>query len=119
LLRQYRDLSQWDQVIALAEDVPPSLAAISPGAALLALALNRRGHPGDQDRAIELVQQLIGETGGDSDTFDMLGLIYKDKYDQATARGDHWRRPPISNTRCNIIGKVSRRTPKIIIPEPL
>jgi hypothetical protein len=86
---------------------------------LLALALNRRGHPGDQDRAIELVQQLIGETGGDSDTFDMLGLIYKDKYDQATARGDHWRRPPISNTRCNIIGKVSRRTPKIIIPEPL
>jgi hypothetical protein len=55
---------------------------------LLALALNRRRKPGDQDRAIALMEQLIAETGGDSETFGILGRIYKDRYDQAKARDD-------------------------------
>jgi hypothetical protein len=88
LLKKYRDLSEWDRVIALAEDVPVAVAASPEVRQLLALAMNRRGNPGDQDRAIALMEQLISETGGDSETFGILGRIYKDRYDQAKSRDD-------------------------------
>jgi hypothetical protein len=55
---------------------------------LLALALNRRGLPGDQDRAITMMEQQLAETGGDSESFGILGRIYKDRYDQAKEQGD-------------------------------
>src|SRR6185436_10998888 len=55
---------------------------------MLVLALNRRNGPGDQDRAISLMEQQIAETGGDSENFGILGRIYKDRYDQAKERGD-------------------------------
>lgn len=88
LLRRYRDLSDWDRVIALADDAPLSVSQSFEIQQLLALALNRRGTPGDQDRAIMLMENLIKETGGDSETFGILGRIYKDRYDQAKMRGD-------------------------------
>jgi tetratricopeptide (TPR) repeat protein len=88
LLRRYRDLSEWDRVIALVDDAPPAIAQAPEVQQLLALALNRRGKPGDQDRAIMLMEQLIAETGGDSETFGILGRIYKDRYDQAKAQHD-------------------------------
>lgn len=88
LLRRYRDISEWDRVIALADDAPQPVAQSSEVRQMLALALNRRGHSGDQDRAIALMEQQIAETGGDSETFGILGRIYKDRYEEATARGD-------------------------------
>jgi hypothetical protein len=88
LLRRYRDLSAWDEVIRLAADAPMSVADSPEVRQTLALALNRRGQPGDQDRAISLMQTLIGETGGDSESYGILGRIYKDRYDEAQARGD-------------------------------
>jgi hypothetical protein len=54
---------------------------------LLALALNRRGAAGDQDRAIALMEQLVAETGGDAETLGVLGHIYKDRFE--AARADH------------------------------
>ena len=83
LLRRYRDLSEWDKVISLAEDAPPTVAQSPEVRQMLALALNRRGKSGDQDRAISLMEQQIQETGGDSESFGILGRIYKDRYDQA------------------------------------
>jgi MAP3K TRAFs-binding domain len=88
LLRKYRDLSEWDRVVALANDAPMAVAESPEVRQLLALALNRRGEPGDQDRAIALMEKLIAETGGDSETFGILGRIYKDRYDQAKTRDD-------------------------------
>lgn len=88
VLRRYRDVSDWDRVISLAGDAPPALAQSSEVRHLLALALNRRRHTGDQDRAIALMGQHIAETGGDSEAFSILGLIYKDRCNQARARGD-------------------------------
>lgn len=87
LLRRYRDLSDWNSVIALADDAPPSIARLSEVRQLLALALNRRRRPGDSPRAIDIMQQHIAETGGDSESFGILGRIYKDLYDEAKARG--------------------------------
>src|SRR5262249_30056582 len=53
-----------------------------------ALALNRRGAPGDQQRAIELMEKLTAETGGDGETFGILGRIYKDRYERARLGND-------------------------------
>ena len=88
LMKGFRDLSDWNRVIALADDAPPELAQSPELRQLLSLALNRRGLPDDQERAISIMEQQIAETGGDSESYGILGRIYKDRYDQAKKRGD-------------------------------
>jgi hypothetical protein len=88
LLRRYRDLAAWDDLIRLADQAPPSVSQSPEARQLLALALNRRGDSSDQDRAIALMQQLIAETGGDAETFGVLGRIYKDRYEAARSNDD-------------------------------
>jgi tetratricopeptide (TPR) repeat protein len=88
LLRRYRDLSDWDHVIRIADDCPENVRHLLEVRQLLALALNRRNKPGDQGRAIGLMKQQIEETGGDSETFGILGRVYKDRYDKAKERND-------------------------------
>jgi len=87
-LRRYRDLSAWDDLIRLADEPPPSVAQSPEVRQLLALALNSRGGSGDQDRAIALMEQLIAETGGDAETFGVLGRIYKDRFEAARSTND-------------------------------
>jgi hypothetical protein len=88
VLRRYRDLSAWDELIRLADEAPASVAQSPEVRQLLALALNRRGSSGDQDRAIALMEQLITDTGGDAETFGVLGRIYKDRFEEARADDD-------------------------------
>ncbi|HEY0760738.1 MAG TPA: TRAFs-binding domain-containing protein [Pyrinomonadaceae bacterium] len=88
LLKRYRDLSEWDRVVGLADDAPPEIRQSPEVRNMLVLALNRRNGSGDQDRAIALMEQQIAETGGDSESFGILGRIYKDRCDQAKERGD-------------------------------
>ncbi len=88
LLKRYRDLSEWDRVVGLADDAPTEIRQSPEVRNMLVLALNRRNGTGDQDRAISLMEQQIAETGGDSESFGILGRIYKDRYDQAKERGD-------------------------------
>lgn len=87
-LRSYRDLSAWDELIRLADEAPPSVAQSPEVRQLLALALNRRDGSGDQDRAIALMEQLIAETGGDAETFGVLGRIYKDRFEATRSTND-------------------------------
>lgn len=87
LMRKSRDLSQWDQVVALAADAPPQIGQSPEVRQLLALALNRRKGEGDRERAIALMEELIAETGGDGETFGILGRVYKDLADQAMSEG--------------------------------
>lgn len=88
VMKGFRDLSDWNRVITLAEDAPPELAESPELRQLLSLALNRRGGREDQERAISIMEQQIAETGGDSETYGILGRIYKDRYDQAKKLGD-------------------------------
>ncbi|HET6976385.1 MAG TPA: TRAFs-binding domain-containing protein [Pyrinomonadaceae bacterium] len=88
LLKRYRDLSEWDRVVALADDAPSEIRQSPEVRNMLVLALNRRNGSGDQERAISLMEQQIAETGGDSESFGILGRIYKDRYDQARERED-------------------------------
>lgn len=88
LMRKSRDLLQWDQVVALAAEAPPEIGQSPEVRQLLALALNRRKASGDRERAIGLMNELIAETGGDGETFGILGRIHKDFADQARKEGD-------------------------------
>jgi hypothetical protein len=80
LLRAYRDASDWDGLIRAASDLPPAVADDPQVLQLTALALNRRSQPGDQERAVGLMRRLVDETGGDAETFGILGRIYKDRW---------------------------------------
>jgi len=77
LLRRARDQSNWDQLIALAEDAPSDVRSAPETRQLLALALNRQG---ERLKAIAEMQALISETGGNAESFGVLGKIYKDQY---------------------------------------
>ena len=88
LLRRSREISAWDDLIRLADDAPQNVAQSAEVRQLLALALNRRDDFGDQDRAIAIMEQLISETGGNAESFGVLGRIYKDSFVAARSRND-------------------------------
>ncbi len=80
VLKAYRDISAWDDMIRLADAMPPAISKSPEVQQLLALALNRRAGTGDQDLAISVMEHLIAETGGDAESYGILGRIYKDRY---------------------------------------
>lgn len=88
VLRRYRDASAWNDLIRYAEGLPEELALTPEVMQALALALNRRNEPGDQDRAIMLMEHYVSETGGDADSYGILGRIYKDRYVQHRHAGE-------------------------------
>lgn len=59
LMRKSRDLSQWDQVVALAAAAPPEIGQSPEVRQLLALALNRRQASGDRERAVALMTKFV------------------------------------------------------------
>ena len=58
-------------------DLPDSMKEVPQVAQMTALALNRLGH---YQKAIAILSSLISRTGGDSETFGILGLSYKRLY---------------------------------------
>jgi tetratricopeptide (TPR) repeat protein len=80
VLKSYRDLSAWDEIVRCADELPEEVVHTPEVLQLLSLALNRRGHQGDQDRAIHIMTELVEETGGDAESLGVLGRIYKDRY---------------------------------------
>ncbi|WP_353063816.1 TRAFs-binding domain-containing protein [Tunturibacter psychrotolerans] len=83
ILRRYRENSAWDDLIRFADELPVSMREMPQVQQMMALALNRRGGDSDQARAIHLMTQLIERTGGDSETYGILGSIYKGRYESS------------------------------------
>jgi hypothetical protein len=75
-------------LIRAAESLPPDIERDPQVMQLVALALNRRSEPGDQDRAVALMRRLVDETGGDAETFGILGRIYKERWRTSGAATD-------------------------------
>ena len=48
-----------------------------------AFSLNRRNKPGDRNKAISLLTEIIKEYGSDPETLGILGRIYKNRYREA------------------------------------
>jgi len=77
VLKRYRNLSAWTDVIRYAESLPPEVAGSPQVVQIVAHALTRLEQ---YDRAIELLSRCIAEIGGDAETYGLLGSIYKRRY---------------------------------------
>jgi hypothetical protein len=91
IVKGYQEVSAWDDLIRFADTLSPELRGLPEIEQRVALALNRRAKPGDRDRAAELVSNLIERTGGDSETFGILGRIHKDLF-RETGSPEHWQK---------------------------
>ena len=88
----YRDVKAWDAMIALVERFPRAILARTPTLReQYALALNRRNALGDRSRAVEVVEEVVRQTGDNPETCGIAGRIYKDLYAEALQRNERAR----------------------------
>lgn len=80
LYLSYRDLKAYDEMIVLVGKMPKPLSQTIMIQEQLGLALNRLG---EQNKAIRVLEELIKIHGKSSETFGILGRVYKDQYTQA------------------------------------
>lgn len=85
LFLSYRAVKAWDDMIALVEKMAPPLAASVMVREQLALALNRAGRG---EEAEDVLTALLAQRGSSSETFGILGRVYKDRWEAALKAGD-------------------------------
>ena len=85
LFLSYRAVKAWDEMVSLAEAMPRPLARTTMVREQLALALNRAGK---RVEAEEVLKQLVDERGPSSETYGILGRVYKDRWETAVQAGD-------------------------------
>jgi hypothetical protein len=84
LFLSYRAVKAWQDMVRLAGAMPRELAATVMMQEQLALALNRA----DQgEQAERILKQLIEARGPSSETYGILGRVYKDRWEQAQKAG--------------------------------
>jgi tetratricopeptide (TPR) repeat protein len=74
-------------MIALVEKMPPPLAATVMVQEQLALALNRNKQGEEAERVL---LELLAKRGPSSETYGILGRVYKDRWDAAVQAGDEF-----------------------------
>jgi hypothetical protein len=84
LFLSYRAVKAWGEMIALVDEMSPPLAATAMIQEQLALALNRVG---EGERAERVLTELIARRGPSSETYGILGRVYKDQWSVAKASG--------------------------------
>jgi tetratricopeptide (TPR) repeat protein len=85
LFLSYRAVKDWESMVSLVEKMSPVLARTVLVREQLGFALNRLGQ---REKAAEVLQALIEERGPSSETNGLLGRVYKDRWEEALARGD-------------------------------
>lgn len=80
LFLSYRAVQAWTNMIALVDKMAAPLAATIMVQEQLALALNRVG---EGERAERVLEALLAERGPSSETYGLLGRIYKDRWEAA------------------------------------
>ncbi len=88
LFLSYRAVKAWDDMKRVHILMNPILAATVLVREQLALAMNRSG---SGEEAEEVLKTLIEERGPSSETYGILGRIYKDRWVEATKSGDQIR----------------------------
>lgn len=84
LLLCYRAFDAWDQMIRLSESLPRALRNTVLVREQYAFALNRNGQGA---QAEQVLLELIEQHGAGSETYGLLGRVYKDRWQQAVAQG--------------------------------
>lgn len=85
LFLSYRAVKAWDDMIALVERMSPPLAATVMVQEQLALALNRAAQG---ERAERVLTDLLDRRGPSSETYGILGRVYKDRWEAAAKAGN-------------------------------
>ena len=84
LFLSYRAVKAWDDMIALVGKMHASLAATVMVREQQALALNRAGRSEEAERVL---LALINQRGPSSETYGILGRVYKDRWETAQNAG--------------------------------
>ena len=84
LFLSYRAVKAWQRMISLVDEMSPELAATVMIQEQLALALNRAGRGEDAE---QVLLQLIDRRGSSSETYGLLGRVYKDRWEAAAKGG--------------------------------
>jgi len=84
LFLSYRAVEAWPEMIELVKKMSPPLAATVMVQEQLGLALNRHGRG---DEAERVLKELIDTRGPSSETYGILGRIYKDRWEDAFKAG--------------------------------
>jgi tetratricopeptide (TPR) repeat protein len=77
LLRRYRDLGAWEDIVRLGSELPLEVAELPQVVQAVALAYSRLG---DVHRAITLLAGLVERTGGDAESHALLGSLFKKQH---------------------------------------
>ena len=85
LFLSYRAVKGYQEMVSLAERMPRPLAQTSLVREQLGLALNRLKR---REAAERVLLTLMQERGPSSETYGILGRVYKDGWDDATRAGD-------------------------------
>lgn len=85
LLLAYRDVKAWREMVDLVPRMAPPLRQALMIQEQLALALNRMGR---HDDAVEVLNRLIAARGPSSETYALLGRVYKDCWTKAVHAAD-------------------------------
>lgn len=85
LLLSYRAVRAWDEMIALVKKMSGPLASTVMVQEQLALALNRAGRG---EEAEKILADLLDRHGPSSETYAILGRVYKDRWEVTRQRGD-------------------------------
>lgn len=84
LFLSYRAVEAWPDMIGLADRMPRALAATVLTREQYALALNRAGRG---EEAEQVLLELIRARGPSSETYGILGRVYKDRFTAAVRSG--------------------------------
>ena len=85
LFLSYRAVKGWDDMITLVQKMPAPLAATVLVQEQLGLALNRANRGAEAER---ILLALIDSRGPSSETFGILGRVYKDRWEAALKAGE-------------------------------
>ena len=85
LFLSYRAVKGWNEMIGLVERMAEPVTQTVMVQEQLALALNRAGHG---DEAERVLTKLIERKGPSSETYGILGRVYKDRWEAAVKAGE-------------------------------
>ena len=86
-MSSFRDAEAFEELVALYNAFPDHLKDYVVAKQQFALALNRRNQPGDREKALKILDELLKNRGADSETLGIKGRIHKDIYKEAAQAG--------------------------------
>ncbi|RJQ46100.1 MAG: DUF4071 domain-containing protein [Nitrospiraceae bacterium] len=94
LFLSYRAVKAWPEMIGLMKKMSPPLASTVMAQEQLALALNRNGEGEEAERVLI---DLISKRGPSSETYGILGRVYKDRWETAQKAGNKFEAASLLN----------------------